>query len=67
MQVMGQSSEGYSYRDFLPVACRFEPEAAVDKARYILSGLLVRTGTPLRQLIFSGEDYAPLMTRDMAV
>ena len=66
MQMMGQSSEDSSYRDFLPVACRFAPEAAADKARDVLDGLLTRTGTPLRQLTFNGEDQSPLMTRNVA-
>lgn len=66
MQTMGQSSEDLSYRDFLPVACRFAPEAAADKARNVLDGLLTRTGAPLRQLIFNGEDQSPLMTRNVA-
>lgn len=67
MQSMGASGEDHNYRDFLPVACRFEPEAAVNKARKILSELLTRTGIPLRQLIFNGEDYAPLMTHEVAI
>ena len=67
MQAMGQSSEDLSYHDFLPVACRFAPESAANKAREVLDGLLTRTGTPLRQLIFNGEDESPLMTRNVAV
>jgi hypothetical protein len=67
MKAMGQSSEDNDYQDFLPVACRFEPEVAVDKTRQILLGLLARTGTPLRQLIFNGLVHHPLMTRDVAI
>jgi len=67
IQSMGRSIKDRDYRDFLPVACRFEPEVAVEKAHEILSGLLTRTGLPLRQLIFSYRNYAPLMTRDIAV
>jgi hypothetical protein len=66
LQAMGPGIEDHHYRDFLPVACRFEPVVATEKAREILSGLLTRTGFPLRQLIFNGEDHAPLMQRDMA-
>lgn len=67
LQSMGQSAEDYELREFLPVACRFEPEAAVEKARQILSGLLTRSALPLRQLILNGTKYAPLMTRELAV
>jgi hypothetical protein len=66
MQSMGQSAEDHNYKAFLPVACRFQHEAAVEKSRNILSELITRVGTPLRQLIFNGEEYAPLMTRDMS-
>jgi hypothetical protein len=66
-QFMGQSKEDHDLEKFLPVACRFEREAATEKVRQILSSLLTRTALPLRQLIFNGTEYAPLMTRDMAV
>lgn len=66
-QHMGHSAEDHYLEEFLPVACRFEPEAATEKARQILSGLLSRTGLPLRQLILNGTEYASLMTRDIAL
>ncbi|OOZ38325.1 hypothetical protein BOW53_15945 [Solemya pervernicosa gill symbiont] len=66
MQAMGQSREDYLYRDFLPFACRFEPNTAVKKTRQLLADLLSRTGLPLRQLIFNGLEYAPLITPGLA-
>ncbi|WP_231401742.1 hypothetical protein [Cupriavidus sp. WS] len=67
LQFMGHSREDVDLEKFLPVACRFAPEAAAGKIRQILTGLLTRTGLPLRQLILNGTEYAPLMTRDMAI
>lgn len=67
LQSMGQSSEDHDLGEFLPMACRFEPEASTKKIRQILSGLFTRTALPLRQLIFNGTEYAPLMNRDMAL
>jgi hypothetical protein len=67
LQHMGQSKEDHDLRDFLPVACRFESEAATEKVCQILTGLLTRTAFPLRQLIFNGTEYAPLMSRDVAL
>lgn len=64
---MGRTKEDYDLEGFIPKACRFEPESATEKARQILYGLLTRTMLPLRQLIFNGTEYAPLMTRDMAL
>lgn len=66
-QTMGRSGEDYNFGDFLPVAARFEPEAAVEKTRSILSGLLTRTGFPLRQVILNSEDHLPLVDADLAV
>lgn len=66
-QFMGQSKEDHYLGEFLPVACRFEPGVAIEKARQILSSLLTRTGIPLRQLILNCTEYAPLMTRDIAL
>ncbi|MBF8796409.1 hypothetical protein [Pseudomonas aeruginosa] len=67
LQSMGQSAEDYDLRELFPVVCRFDPEIASEKARQILSGFLTRTAFPLRQLIFNGTKYAPLMTRDLAL
>ncbi len=66
-QTMGVSGEDHTFGDFLPVAARFEPEAAVEKTRSILSGLLTRTGFPLRQVILNSEDHLPLVDADLAV
>lgn len=66
-QTMEVSGEDHSFGDFLPVAARFEPEAAVEKTRSILSGLLTRTGFPLRQVILNSEDHLPLVDADLAV
>lgn len=66
-QTMGVSGEDHNFGDFLPVAARFEPEAAVEKTRSILSGLLTRTGFPLRQVILNSEDHLPLVDADLAV
>lgn len=66
-QTMGVSGEDHSFGDFLPVAARFEPEAAVEKTRSILAGLLTRTGFPLRQVILNSEDHLPLVDADLAV
>lgn len=66
-QTMGVSGEDRSFGDFLPVAARFELEAAVEKTRSILAGLLTRTGFPLRQVILNSEDHLPLVDADLAV
>lgn len=66
LQTMSFGREDYDYRDFLPVACRFEPEVAYEKARSILSGLLTRTGFPLRQLIMNYQDQIPLVDPHLA-
>lgn len=66
-QTMGVSGEDHDFGDFLPVAARFEPEAAVGKTRSILAGLLTRTGFPLRQVILNSEDHLPLVDADLAV
>lgn len=65
-QAMMASDEDRSFGDFLPVAARFEPEAAVEKTRSILAGLLTRTGLPLRQVILNSEDHLPLVDGDLA-
>lgn len=67
LQSMGPSKEDLDLRTFLPIACRFAPNAAIEKIRAILVGLLKRTALPLRQLIFNGAEYSPLMTRDMTI
>jgi hypothetical protein len=66
-QTMGVSGEDHNFGDFLPVAARFEPDAAVKKTRSILVGLLTRTGFPLRQVILNSEDHLPLVDADLAV
>lgn len=66
-QSMGQRKEDHELQEFLPVACRFEPDIAVKKIRQILLTLLDRRGPPLRQLILNGSQYAPLMTKSMAL
>lgn len=67
LQAMEPSMEDHRFREFLPVACRFAPEHAVEKVRQIISGVLTRTAMPLRQLILNGMEYAPLVTRDIAL
>lgn len=66
LQTMGSGSEDHYFRNFLPVACRFEPAAAIEKTRGILAGLLTRTGFPLRQVILNCEDHLPLVDPDLA-
>ncbi len=66
-QTMSVSGEDHSFGDFLPIAARFEPEAAVEKTRSILAGLLTRKGFPLRQVILNSEDHLPLIDADLAV
>ncbi|WP_417667408.1 hypothetical protein [Pseudidiomarina sp.] len=67
LSAMGLTREDLKFRELLPLACRFEPKIAVENARSIISGLLTRTGLPLRQLIFNGTDYIPLMTRNITM
>ncbi|MBV4473622.1 hypothetical protein [Pseudomonas botevensis] len=67
LQSMTSSARDRQFEEFLPVACRFAPEEALEKARSVLSGLLTRTSMPLRQLILNGMQYAPLMKRDIAL
>jgi len=66
-QTMGVSIEDRTFGDLLPVAARFEPEAAVEKTRNILADLLTRTGLPLRQVILNSEDHLPLVDAELAV
>lgn len=66
MRTMNVAVEDRNYRDFLPIACRFEPKSAIEKTREIMAELLTRTGMPLRQIIFNGEEMMPLVTRDLA-
>lgn len=67
MQTMGRSADDQDLRELLTVICRFYPETATEKVREILSGLLTRTGVPLRQLIVNGTEYVPLVNRDLAL
>lgn len=64
---MGVSREDHDFKDFLPVAARFEPDAAVEETRNILAGLLTRTEIPLRQIILNSEDHLPLVHADLAL
>ena len=65
-QTMNVSGEDHNFGDFLPVAARFETEAAVEKTRSILAGMFTRTGFPLRQVILNSEDHLPLVDGDLA-
>jgi len=65
LQAMGQTREDLDLKEFLPVACRFNLAAATDKIRQILEGFATRSGLPLRQLIFNGAEYSPLITRGL--
>lgn len=66
LQSMSVRSEDHSFRDFLPVICRFEPAAGIEKTRSILAGLLTRKGLPLRQVILNCEDHLPLVDPKLA-
>lgn len=66
LQSMGLGLEDHIFRDFLPVACRFEPAAASGKSKSILGGLLTREGLPLRQVILNCEDHLPLVDCQLA-
>lgn len=66
-QSMTSGIKDHQFEEFLPVACRFAPDQAIEKVRSVLSGLLTRTSMPLRQLILNGAKYAPLITRETAL
>jgi len=66
LQSMGLGHEDHSFRDFLPVACRFEPVAALGKTKNIIGGLLTREGFPLRQVILNCEYHLPLVDPQLA-
>jgi len=66
LQSMSLGREDHSFRDFLPVACRFEPVAASEKTKSILGGLLTREGFPLRQVILNCEYHLPLVDPQLA-
>ena len=66
-QFMGQTSEDYDLDEFLPIACRFEPEASIVKIRRILETLLIRTQLSLRQLVLNSREYSPLVTRSLSL
>jgi hypothetical protein len=63
---MGQTPEDFRFREFLPIACRFQPDLAVQKTRELLSESLFRSGLPLRQLLLNTTEHLPLMTRELA-
>lgn len=67
LQQMSQNSEDFSFREFLPMMCRFNPKDATDKIRALIMGLLTREGLPLRQLIFNGTEYSILLNREFAL
>lgn len=64
---MGLTPEDFRFREFLPIACRFKPDLAVQKTRELLSELLLRSGLPLRQLLLNTNEHLPLMTRELSV
>lgn len=66
LQHMGQTAEDYDYRQLLALACRFEPELAIEKASKLIAEFETRGGLALRQLTFNGEDHRPLMLRKTA-
>lgn len=66
LQSMGLGCEDHSFRDFLPVACRFEPVAAFLKTKSILGGLLTREKFPLRQAILNCDYHLPLVDPQLA-
>lgn len=66
LQTMNLGSEDHSFRNFLPVACRFAPDIAIEKTRNILTGLVTRRGLPLRQVILNCEHHLPLVYPDLA-
>lgn len=65
LQSMFLEVEDHYYRDFLPIACRFEPKIVNEKARSVIYGLLTRTGIPLRQVILNCEDHIPLVDSEL--
>ncbi|TVL06245.1 hypothetical protein AYI82_16380 [Shewanella algae] len=66
LQTMGIGSEDHYFREFLAVACRFESAIAVEKTRAVLTGMLTRSGFPLRQVILNCGAHVPLVTTDLA-
>lgn len=66
LQTMSLQSEDLSFREFLPVACRFEPVAAAEKTKNILAGFLTREGFPLRQVILNCTHHIPLVDSRLA-
>lgn len=66
LQTMSIQSEDLSFRELLPVACRFEPVAAAEKTKNILAGFLTREGFPLRQVILNCEHHLPLVDLQLA-
>lgn len=66
LQSMGLDIGDHRFREFLPVACRFKSTVAIKKTRELLSGLIGRTGLPLRQLLLNCEEHIPLMKRGLA-
>ncbi|QMV72448.1 hypothetical protein HS961_06135 [Comamonas piscis] len=66
LQSMGFGREDHGFRDFLPVACRFEPVAAFVKTKSIIGGLLTREGFPLRQVILNCDPHLPLVDPQLA-
>lgn len=63
---MNSGAAYHEYEIFLPIACRFAPEAAYAKGREIMDGILTREGLPLRQVIVNSEDRIPLIQQMLA-
>ncbi len=67
LQDMSLSSQDSFFREFLPVACKFDQQIAIAKVRSLIASLLNREGFPLRQLIVNGREYSLLINRDFAL
>lgn len=67
LQTMNLGQEDHSFNEYLPIICRFSPNIAIEKVRDILSGLITRTGLPLRQVTLNSEEHLPLVQPDLAM
>ncbi|MDJ0826424.1 MAG: hypothetical protein QNJ16_13040 [Rhodobacter sp.] len=65
-RTMSFGSEDHDFKDFLPIACRFNAQVAIDKTRCILDEFMTREGLPLRQAILNCEEHLPLISAELA-
>ncbi|MDB5791093.1 MAG: hypothetical protein JWQ80_1117 [Massilia sp.] len=65
-QDMAQGERDLFFNDARPAVARYYPSQAVEKHRALIEDLFVRTGLPLRQIVFGLLDHSALFTHEQA-